>query len=48
MFFVNTLNYRIPIVQEKNDIVLLNQWFLWFASMDFLEFFTNYKQDRHL
>ena len=48
MFFVNMLYYRILIVQEENYIVLSNQWYLWFALINFLEFFTNNKQDHRL
>ena len=48
MFFINMLNYNILIVQKENNIVLSNLWYLCFALMDFLDFFTNYKQDYRL
>ena len=35
-------------VQAEKHIGLPNQRYLWFASMDFLYFFTNYKQDHWL
>ena len=47
-FFFNMLNYRILIVQKENDIVLQNQWYLWFALIDFLAFRTKYEQDQRL
>ena len=36
------------IVQAEKHTALPNQRYLWFASMDFLTFFTNYKQDHRL
>ena len=36
------------IVQAEKHTALPNQRYLWFASMDFLNFFTNYKQDHRL
>ena len=36
------------IVQAEKHIPIPNQRYLWFALMDFLYFFTNYKQDHRL
>ena len=45
MLYFKCGNY---IVQAEKHIALPNQTYLWFASMDFLYFFTNYKQDHRL
>ena len=36
------------IVQAEKHIALANQRYLWFMSMDFIYFFTNYKQEYRL
>ena len=36
------------IVQTEKHIAIPNQRYLWFGSMDFIHFFTNYKQDYRL
>ena len=34
--------------KKKKDVALQNQRYLWFESMDFLNFFTNHKQEHSL
>ena len=45
MLFVNTLNYKILIVQEENNEALQDQQYLQFELIDFLDIFINYRQD---
>ena len=45
MLFVNTLNYKILIVQEENNEALQDQQYLQFEFIDFLDIFINYRQD---
>ena len=43
--YVWKINY---IVQAEKHIALPNQRYLWFVSVEFLYFFTNYKQGHRL